>query len=283
MKTLNIDCIRYSTYTAAKTARDNEGVELDLAFQAREAATSAVAAAFTDPKAFYQQLVDRREYTKAQKEAELIRLAGLTGDDAATEAMTTAAATAVTNAQTALEAAQEAQASFQDLVAEGSPVKDLVEELLLGETVGDDGGALVDAIMGAYAAPADNADRLDALLKETTTTTPQLDADGNAVTNADGIPVSTEIVTESGRIVEIEESIAGLTGANGAVSMNAGRIAQNEDDITALDGRVAVNETDIDANTTMIGTNVTNIAANATNIMANTTAIGVERGRIDRT
>ena len=180
-----------------------------------------------------------------------------------------------------MEAAQEAQASFQDLVAEGSPVKDLVEELLLGDTVGDDGGALVDAIMGAYAAPADNADRLDALLKETTTTTPQLDADGNAVTNADGIPVSTEIVTESGRIVEIEESIAGLTGANGAVSMNAGRIAQNEDDITALDGRVAVNETDIDANTTMIGTNVTNIAANATNIMANTTAIGVERGRID--
>ena len=61
---------------------------LETAFQAREAATSAVAAAFTDPQAFYQQLVDRREYTKAQKEAEVTRLAGLTGDDAATEAQT---------------------------------------------------------------------------------------------------------------------------------------------------------------------------------------------------
>ena len=66
----------YSKYTAAKTARDNKGVELTTAFQAREMATSAVAAAFTDPKAFYQQLVDRREYTKAQKEAELIQAGG---------------------------------------------------------------------------------------------------------------------------------------------------------------------------------------------------------------
>ena len=49
-------------------------------------ATSAVAAAFTNPQNFYQQLVDRREYTKAAAEAEVTRLAGLTGDDAATEA-----------------------------------------------------------------------------------------------------------------------------------------------------------------------------------------------------
>ena len=87
--------------TAAETARDNAGVELELAFEAREAATSAVAAAFTNPQAFYQQLVDRREFTKAAAEAEVIRLAGLTGEDAATDAETTAAATAVTTAQTA--------------------------------------------------------------------------------------------------------------------------------------------------------------------------------------
>ena len=53
---------RYAEYTAAKTARDNKGVELTTAFQAREMATSAVAAAFTNPQHFYQQLVDRREY-----------------------------------------------------------------------------------------------------------------------------------------------------------------------------------------------------------------------------
>ena len=68
-------------------------MELETALAAREAATAAVAAAFTNPTDFYQQLVDRREYTKAQKEAEVTRLAG---DDAATEAQTEAAAKAVT-------------------------------------------------------------------------------------------------------------------------------------------------------------------------------------------
>ena len=141
---------RYAEYTAAKTARDNKGVELTTAFQAREMATSAVAAAFTNSQHFYQQLVDRREYKKAAAEAEVTRLAGLTGDDAATEAQTKAAATAVTAAETALTKATDAQAAFQGLVAEGSPVKALVEELLKGDAVGDDGGALVDAIAGAY-------------------------------------------------------------------------------------------------------------------------------------
>ena len=94
---------RYAEYTAAETTRDNMGVGLTTAFQAREMATSAVAAAFTNPQAFYQQLVDRREFTKAAAEAEVTRLAGLTGDDAATDAETTAAATAVTTAQTALD------------------------------------------------------------------------------------------------------------------------------------------------------------------------------------
>ena len=73
----------------------------------------------------------------------------------------------------------------------------------------------------------DAAERLDELLKETTTSTPQLDADGNAVTNADGIPQRTEVVTESGRIVDIETSIAGLTGEGGDVAENTAAIAAN--------------------------------------------------------
>ena len=104
--------LRYGKYTAAKTARDNKGVELTTAFQAREMATSAVAAAFTNSQHFYQQLVDRRGYTKAAAEAEVTRLAGLTGDDAATEPQTKAAADAVTAAEKALTAATEVQASL---------------------------------------------------------------------------------------------------------------------------------------------------------------------------
>ena len=299
---------RYSAYTAAKTTRDNAGVTLETAFQARETATSAVAAAFTNPQHFYQQLVDRREYKKTAAEAEVTRLAGLTGDDAATEAQTKAAATAVTAAETALTKATDAQAAFQGLVAEGSPVKGLVEELLKGDAVGDDGGALVDAIAGAYDGQDAAKTRLDALLTEESSTE-TTDDDGNTVTTT---------TPESGRIVDIETSIAGLTGEGGDVAVNTaaiaanttgigensdgimqldGRVTQNEDDIDSLDGRVTTNEAGIAANTTaieteatarmegdaanhteimnnrgMIGTNVTNIAANATAIMAEQTA-----------
>ena len=284
---------RYSAYTAAKTTRDNAGVDLETKFADRVAKTSAVVSAFTSAQDFYQQLVDRREYQKAQKDAEVTRLAGLTGDDAATEAMTMAAVTAATGAQEALDAATEAQAAFQGLLADDSPVKALVEELLKSDAAGDDGGALVDAIVGAYDGQDEAAARLDALLTEESSTE-TMDDDGNTVTMT---------TPESGRIVDIEESIAGLTGVGGAVAMNTGRIVQNETDIAAnsghietLDGRVSVNETGIATNATgiatnvtgiatnrtMIGTNVTNIAANSTNIMANTTAIGVERGRIDQ-
>ena len=298
----------YDKYTAAETARDNKGTELDLAFQAREAATTAVATAFTDPQDFYQQLVDRREFLKSGKEAEVTRLAGLTGDDAATEAQTEAATKAVTDAQAALDTATEAQAAFQDLVADDSPVKDLVEELLKSDATGDDGGALVDAIVGAYDGQDAAAARLDALLTEESTTE-TTDEDGNTVTTT---------TPESGRIVDIETSIAGLTGEGGDVAVNTaaiaantteigensdgiiqldGRVTQNEDDIDSLDGRVTTNEAGIAANTTaieteatarmegdaanhteimnnrgMIGTNVTNIAANATAIMAEQTA-----------
>ena len=106
---------RYAEYTAAKTTRDNMGVELTTAFQAREMATSARSGRLHEfRRHFYQQLVDRREFTKAAAEADVTRLAGLTGDDAATDAETTAAATAVTTAETALTAATKAQAAFQE-------------------------------------------------------------------------------------------------------------------------------------------------------------------------
>ena len=89
----------------------------------------------------------------------------------------------------------------------------------------------------------------------------------------------------------VAASVEGLTGDQGAVSMNTTRSMQNESDIEALDGRVAMNEGEIwdadgnsriDANETrsmenrtMIGENRGMIVTNAENIMANS-------GRIDQ-
>ena len=242
----------YSKYTAAKTARDNKGVELTTAFQAREMATSAVVAAFTDPQAFYQQLVDRREFGKAQDEAEVTRLAGLTGDDAATEAQTEAAADDVTAATTALEAAETAQAAFQDLVADDSPVKALVEELLKPGAIGDDGGALVDAIKGAYEVATDAVDDL-------------LAADGAVTMN------TADIATLDNRVAVNE----------GGIIANATNITANTTAIGVERGRIDQNVMDIATNAGDIVTNAGNIMANEMNIGSNLAAIGVERGRID--
>ena len=72
--------------------------------------------------------------------------------------------------------------------------------MLKGDAVGDDGGALVDAIVGAYDGQDAAAARLDALLTEESTTE-TTDADGNTVTTT---------TPESGRIVDIETEIAAL-------------------------------------------------------------------------
>ena len=118
------------------------------------------------------------------------------------------------------------------------------------KTGGNDGQALVDAISSNY------------------------DTANEAKTKAD----------------EVAESVSGLTGDEGAVSMNTTRSMQNEDDIEALDGRVSMNEGEIwddDGNSridmnetrsmenrTMITMNTENIATNAANIMTNTMEIG---------
>ena len=133
---------------------------------------------------------------------------------------------------------------------EDDPTVALITELLKGNEDGDDGGALVKAISSNY------------------------DTANEAKMKAD----------------EVAESVTGLTGDEGAVSMNTTRSMKNEDDIEALDGRVAMNEGEIwdedgnsriDANesrsmmnSTMIKTNADNIATNAANIMTNTMEIG---------
>ena len=261
----------YGAFATDRTARDNAGALLELAFQAREAATSAVVAAFTNPQAFYQQLVDRREFTKAAAEAEVVRLAGIDADDddAPSEADTKKANDAVTAAETALMKATEAQAAFQDLVAEGSPVKDLVETLLApnsGADAGDDGGALVDAIAGAYGASEGATTAANNAVEAAT-------AAGNAVAalTAEDDPETAD-VDETGAVTANSNAIAALTGDGGAVGVNSAAIAANEADIETLDGRVTVNEEDIDALDGRVGANETGIAANTIAITAEATA-----------
>jgi hypothetical protein len=252
---------RYSSFSTDRTARDNAGVTLETAFEAREAATSAVAAAFTDPQDFYQQLVDRREYTKAQKEAEVTRLAGLTGDDAATEAQTEAAVKAVTTATEALAAAEKAQAAFQDLVADDSPVKALVEELLKSDAAGDDGGALVDAIKGAYEVATDAVDALLGEDGEVTMNTADIATlDGRVTVNEGGIIANATNITANATNI-----MANTT----AIGVERGRIDQNVMDIATNAGNIVVNEMNITSNTAAIGVNTGAIDANAMNITAN--------------
>ena len=154
----------------------------------REAATKAVRAAFTNPQSFYQQLVDRRQYLKNNADMEVTRLAGLTGDDAPTAKQTADAATAADDAQKALDEATTTLASFQDMIDEGSPVRDLVLETLKpneGDDRGDDGQELVDAIVGVNKTATDAKTAAD-----------------EAKTTADSV----------------SEMIEGLTGDDGAVT-----------------------------------------------------------------
>ena len=150
------------------------------------------------------------------------------------------------NVTEAATAAAEALADAEEVQASIAGLYDDPEDpttalvATLLETGGDDGKALVDAIAGTY----DTAKEAKATADETA------------------------------------GMISGLTGDDGAVSMNTAAITENSDNITALDGRVTQNEDDIDAldgrvtvNEGAIMTNAGNIATNSTNIMANRTDI----------
>ena len=153
----------------------------------------------------------------------------------------------VEDAQKDLMDAQEIQGKVNGLFDDpDSPTADLVNTLL--KTDGDDGQALVDAISSNYG-----------------TATAAHDEAHEALEKAN----------------EVANSVEGLTGDEGAVSMNTQRSMQNATDIEGLDGRVTQNETDIAANTTMIGENRAMINTNTTNIAANTTMIGENRTMIE--
>ena len=239
---------RHADYIAASNKRVAAEADLRSKVAARESATAAVRNAFNSPQDFYQQLVDRRKALKAA------------ADKAVTDAQANGgtASKDLTDAQTAagkaLMTAETEQGKLNKLFEdEADPTVALLNELVKNE--GDDGQALVDAISSNY------------------------DTANSAKTTADEAKTTAD---------EVAESVTGLTGDEGLVSMNTQRSMQNEDDIEALDGRVTKNEGDIASNATMIGenrgmimTNTENIAENASNIMTNTTMIGENRGMIE--
>ena len=240
----------YDTVRTAMTKRDNAGVTLETAVQTREAATKAVRAAFTSPQSFYQQLVDRRQYLKDQADAEVTRLAGLTGDDAPTAKQTADAAKSASDTAEALTEAQNVHASFQDLIADGSPVKGLVEELLkpdMGDDAGDDGGLLVSAIDGAY-------DAVHALTAEDDPATME-DESGRITQLEDKVEMLTGGDDGSSGLGALEDKVNALTAMddpetmeneNGAVTQNAVDIGMLDSDLAKLEGTVDGNSADLD-------------------------------------
>ena len=138
--------------------------------------------------------------------------------------------------------------------------------------------ATQDAVTGAITGDGnfDNAARIDELLKETTETTTNMDADGN--------PVTTTTTTESGRIVNIETSIAGDTALGVRIDTEeTARMAGDEENAMGImtnAGNIMANEMSIGANASAISSNVDAIAANMSSIGSNTSAISDNRNMI---
>ena len=154
------------------------------------------------------------------------------------------------DAQKVLTSVTKIRDDHKAFVETGGPAVALADALLVpnGDDDDDDGQALVDAVVANHMTASD------------------------AKATAD----------------DVKASVEGLIGDEGQVGQNTAAIAENADDITALDGRVTVNEGTIADNTVMIMKNSDGIVQNATNIMTNadnidknSTAITANSGRID--
>ena len=182
---------RNAAYSTESGKRMAEESSLRGLIANREAATAGVLEQFTNARAFYQQLVDRREALHAAAE----------GDD-------------VQTTLTALEAARMAQTTINGLFPddENNPTVDLVSELL--KTGGDDGQALVDAVSSNYEDTQTNKGEIDALKGQLT------DADGNPI-DLSNLGNAEEIAALTTDVGQNSDDITALDG----------RVAENESDI----------------------------------------------------
>ena len=206
---------------------------LRTAVSTREMATATVREKFTDPQAFYNQLVARRTALKAAADKAVA--------DATTPTMTQI--NTQENAAKALAEANTKKVTVDALFDDpNDPTQDLVKELLKGDDDGDDGQALVTAISSNY-------------------------DDINALTAEDD-PATLE--DETGRITQLENTVSMLTGGDDGSSglgaledkVNAltamddpetmenenGAVTQNAADISRVDGDLRNLEVEVDDN-----------------------------------
>ena len=235
-----------ATLNGAYTTENNKRfvAETDLRSKAavREAATAHVQGSFSNPTAFYGQLVARRQAEKVTADRRVAKASEDGGT--ASKSLTDAATKAAENLASAQETNGTVQAQF---AAADDPTLALVQELL--KNGGDDGQALVDAIGTTYQKAAGAAAEAETAVNEALA---GLTGTGGA------IDLNTQRSTENaGSIVELD-----------------GRVTQNEEDI-------ASNTTMIGENRGMIMTNTGAIAANAESIVANTGHIMENRGMIE--
>ena len=233
---------RNAAYTTENNKRFVAEADLRSKAAAREAATAHVQGSFSNPTAFYGQLVARRQAEKVTADRRVAKASEDGGT--ASKSLVDAAAAAQKNFDSAKETNDTVQAQFADA---DDPTLALVSTLL--ENGGNDGQALVDAIGATYDKAAGAAAEAEAAVTEALS---GLTGEGGA------IDLNTQRSTENA------ESIVGLDG----------RVTQNEDDI-------ASNTTMIGENRGMIMTNTGAIAANAESIVANTGHIMENRGMIE--
>ena len=206
-------------------------------------------------------------------------------DDAATEAEAEEETAAQETAKGNLANAQAQLATYGELQAlsEDNPVKALVNSLLEadGDAGDDDGQALVDAISSNYGTASDAKATADRVAGEVM-----------GLTGEEGaVSMNTAAIAQ-----ETQDRVAADDALGMRIDTNWDAIAVNQTDIDALEaedvrlgGRIdtnwdaiAVNQLDIDANEVAIAGNTTAIGTNTTSITSNSTMIGENASAISR-
>ena len=259
---------RNAEYLSTSNVRFTAEAALRNAAAAREAATQDVIDQFNNPESFLAQLVARREALKTSADTAVTDASAL-GRTPSMEL--TDAAVAATEALTEAEGAH---ATYQALVGDPeSPIENLVTTLL--KPGGDDGQALVDAIVQTYAKTTVNKESIEALTADTEN---GAEADGPVTANTKAIE------SLDGRVEQNEQDIGTLMGQTDA---NAGNIVANATNIAANSGNIVTNSNfisqnagNIAHNSQLIDINAGHIALNSERIGANAAAIGINGGMI---
>ena len=252
---------------------------------ALEAARGKVQENLESAGSYLSQLVNLREYEKAQ----LIELHDGSPPDSQLKA-----------ANDALEKAQMQQSAHAALAGESdNPANALLNELLKpatdanGNPADDDGQALVTAISDTYEVAKGAADEAQRVVDELTGEGGQVAMNTAAISeNADDITKLDGRVTQNGEDIAsntgmIMANTASIADNRGMIMTNTENIATNASEIMRVEGRVdsnwdaiAMNQGAIETNSGRISSNADAIAANMNSIGSNASAISDNRNMI---